>query len=353
MNLGEKIKQERKRLMIKQSDLARSSGITPGALSLIEGSKRTPSRMVLKRIARALSQSLGSFFLDEGTETVEKHGPSNVEILFNNLNIITEHDKQLIGKHIKELLEPEDYARKLRGDLGNIDEPIDPITAAQELGIKVSEDNFKGFAGALIKTERKYLILLAADLYRLKKNFVVSHELGHWYIPTHTNEKYICRLEDIEKYSEQNIIERRANKFAAEFLMPAIAFRRAIKGKALSLKTITNLAEYFRVSLQAAAIKFSEITRYSCAVILIDDGVIKWFSKSSSFPYFLEINRPPSKETLASKFFIKKPSSNTLKGKVPLSAWVRHDNERKRFVEESMYFSRYDSVLTLLIEKDG
>jgi|GEM_PF-787294 len=351
-NIGNKIKQERRRQMLKQRDLARAIGLTPGGLALIEKGMRSPSKEVLKKIASALGLPLGPFFLTDDEHETKGAGATEYQMLFNKPNRVTPHDLILIEKHIKETLEPEDYARKLRKDLGNMDGPIDSLSAARELGIKVSEDQFKGFAGALIRADKRFLILLAIDLYKLKKNFVIAHEIGHWYMHSQSDGQFMCRPEDIEKYTIQDSVERQANRFAAEFLMPVKAFKQVMKGAKPSLSTIISLADDFRVSIQAAAIRCVELTKFPCAIILTDTGIVKWFSKSPSFPYYLEKDRAPSENTLASRFFtMSSPPSEILRARVPLTAWVQAGGEKKKIlVEESMYFPTYQCALSLLVE---
>lgn len=351
MDIGSRIRGERKKKVLKQKELASLVGITPGALSLIEEGKRTPSKEVLKRIAKALGSPL-SFFLqpEEQHPQTESLMSKEIEMIFKKIRVLEQQDKELITKHLIEFNDPEDYARELRKAIGVEDQLIDPFQLAQDLGIKVKEDNFKGFDGALIKGGRKILILLNERMARNRKAFTVAHELGHWYIVEHKNKDYTCS--SIGRYNSNEVTEQEADRFAAEFLMPRRPFKKIMENKTLSLPSITDIADYFNVSIQAAAIKYTQLAKASCAVILTDSGIIKWFSKSYSFKYFININIPPSEKTLAKQFYIKSPKKNILKGCVPINAWVQIDKpERRYFHEESQYFCQYDSVLTLLLEE--
>lgn len=351
MDIGSKIRGERKRKLLKQKELASLVGITPGGLSLIEEGKRTPSKKVLKRIATALGSPL-SFFLqpDEEHPLTESLVSKDIEMIFKKFQTLEQQDKELIAKHLREFNEPEDYARELRKAIGVEDQLIDPFQIAQDLDIKVKEDSFKGFDGALIKSRRKILILLNERMARNRKAFVVAHELGHWYIVEHKNKDYTCNA--IGRYNSNEPSEQEADRFAAEFLMPRRIFQEIMKNKTPSLASITEIADYFSVSIQAAAIKYTQLVKISCAVILTESGIIKWFSKSYPFKYFINIKTPPSEKTLAHQFCIKSPQKNTLKGRVPINAWVQIDKMKRRFFhEESQYFSQYDSVLTLLLEE--
>lgn len=349
MYIGSKIRDERKRKLLKQKELASLVGITPGALSLIEEGKRTPSKEVLKKIAKAFGIPL-SFFLQPDEQYLQTYSliPKDIEMIFKKIQVLEQQDKELITKHLIEFNEPEDYARELRKAIGVEDQLIDPFQVAQDLGIKVKEDNFKGFDGALIKSGRKILILLNEGMARNRKAFTVAHELGHWYIVEHKNKDYTCSA--IGRYNSNEPTEQEADRFSAEFLMPRKVFQEIMKDKTFSLASITDIADYFNVSMQAAAIKYTQLAKASCAVILTESGIIKWFSKSYSFKYFINIKIPPSEKTLAQQFYIKSPKKNILEGRVSINAWVQIDKpERRSFHEESQYFSQYDSVLTLLL----
>ncbi len=349
MNIGSRIRDERKRKVLKQKELAIFSGITPGALSLIEEGKRIPSREVLMRIAKALGSPL-SFFVQPDKDNLRTSSTEAVEMTFKKLQLLEQQDKDLISKHLTEFNEPEDYVRELRKMLGIEEQLVDPFQVAENLGIKVREDHFKGFEGALIKSGRKVLILLNETLNRKRKAFVVAHELGHWYMVEHKDKDYTCTA--IGKYSSNELLEQEADRFAAELLMPRRIFQQIMEDKTPSLAAITDIADQFNVSMQAAAIKYTQLTGISCAVILTEAGIIKWFSKSYPFKYFINIKVPVPEKTLARQFYIKPIRKNILKGQIPIDAWVKTDKQRRRvFHEESQYFSQYDSVLTLLLEE--
>lgn len=358
--IGQKIKKTREQRLISQKQLASIIGLTPGGLSLIEKGERKPSKKILQAIARVLNLPFG-YFLLPGKGKREKERNQRAAIIFREFRSLTEQDKSLIKKHIQELDEPEDYARALRSELGYSDEPVIASLVAKELGIDIREDNFTGFTGALLSVELKYLILIKKDLSIRKRNFTIAHELGHWYIPYHSETKYFCQANDIFKYAAQNEVERQAQRFAAEFLMPTRAYKKKITGKKPSIEIIIELSNYFNVSIHAAAIKYVELTRYPCALILSDNGIKKWFFKSHLFTHFIELNKAPSENTIAYRLFNdlkiehnSELNSGTNPGphNVPTSAWLNIINNRKmELIEDSIYFPTYSTVLSLILEK--
>lgn len=62
MNLGEAIRNQRKNLKIKQSDLAKECQITPSYLSMIEKNKKEPNLSTLKKLSENLNLPLPVLF---------------------------------------------------------------------------------------------------------------------------------------------------------------------------------------------------------------------------------------------------------------------------------------------------
>lgn len=62
--LGEKIKELRMQKMYSQSEIAKELGVSPAMISYIENDEKTPSLLLLKRLAKLLEVSL-DYLLDE------------------------------------------------------------------------------------------------------------------------------------------------------------------------------------------------------------------------------------------------------------------------------------------------
>jgi Zn-dependent peptidase ImmA (M78 family) len=75
-------------------------------------------------------------------------------------------------------------------------------------------------SGMLFPAERRILVNAAESAAR--QRFTVAHELGHWVcqcLEGHVGPLY-CRAEDVGVGPEAKALEREANVFAAELLMP-------------------------------------------------------------------------------------------------------------------------------------
>lgn len=94
------------------------------------------------------------------------------------------------------------------------------------LGLRVEEADTGECSGLLYPTER--LILLNETEPRERKRFTLAHEVGHWVcqVSEGRGAPVMCRAADVEPGADRTL-EREANVFAAELLMPEDAVRSA------------------------------------------------------------------------------------------------------------------------------
>lgn len=130
-------------------------------------------------------------------------------------------------------------------------------------------------------------ILLAPGRSRGRQRFSIAHELGHYHIPTHRRKPTSwCGNDDmiaLPGFGKGD--EWEANDFATELLMPRRLFAEDARARDASFESILELASPARydVSVTAAALRFVELTRETCALICTENRTIKWVSKSEAF----------------------------------------------------------------------
>lgn len=122
-----------------------------------------------------------------------------------------------------------------------------PVGAIAEdlLGLHVSEADLDGVSGLLYAARRR--IVLNRDDPPARKRFTLAHELGHWICQCQDEPtvEVFCRAEDVTLDPAARSVEREANIFAAELLMPEPAVREAWDGDP------DNCATHFGVSGEA------------------------------------------------------------------------------------------------------
>ena len=74
----------------------------------------------------------------------------------------------------------------------------------------------------------------------------------------------------------RNKIEGEANTFASYLLMPLDDFRAQIKGRAIDIDVMTDLADRYAVSLTAAILKWMTITDKRAMIVVGKEGFIDW-----------------------------------------------------------------------------
>ena len=104
-----------------------------------------------------------------------------------------------------------------------------PVHAIAEdlLGLAVVEEELDGASGYLFPAERR--IVLNASEPETRRRFTLAHELGHWVCQCleGTTRPVYCRADDVGVEGDARLLEREANIFAANLVMPEDAVRAA------------------------------------------------------------------------------------------------------------------------------
>jgi hypothetical protein len=121
-----------------------------------------------------------------------------------------------------------------------------PVEAIAEdlLGLRVRESSDLECSGMLIPATREIVLSAAERSYPGRQRFTLAHEVGHWICHVahkETAAPVYCRAADVEPGADR-MLEREANIFAAELLMPPTAVRTAWPGD------VDSAAERFGVS---------------------------------------------------------------------------------------------------------
>ncbi len=130
--------------------------------------------------------------------------------------------------------------------------PVESI-AEDLLGLRIEEDDLGECSGMLIPAERLILVnaseATSGDTPTRRHRFTIAHELGHWICHAHGAESAptYCRSQDVSQDTDRTL-EREANVFGAELLMPEAAVREA----GVSCADRAEMAEHFGVSALAA-----------------------------------------------------------------------------------------------------
>ena len=114
--------------------------------------------------------------------------------------------------------------RRYRERFGGRDLPVPVVSLAEDLlGLNVERTELD-VSGMLLPAERR--ILVNATESELRQRFTIAHEVGHWVCQCVSGSAapFYCRPQDVSTAADR-ALEREANVFAAELLMPEDAVR--------------------------------------------------------------------------------------------------------------------------------
>ncbi|MBX3008331.1 MAG: ImmA/IrrE family metallo-endopeptidase [Melioribacteraceae bacterium] len=232
---------------------------------------------------------------------------------------------------------------------------LEELIYAENLFLKGEE--FEGCEGKIIFNDTIGIITINSSIKEAgQRNFVMAHELGHFLCDSRSkefNEGTItikCKFEDLNGINKAKR-EENANSFAGELLMPEEWFKNFVNKKGISKTLISETADYFKVSLSAAALNYSRIGHRECAVVLSKDGIIQWSSIHNEFKYqFIRAKEGVSKLSYTYDFFAGMPLPSS-EEEIPAEAWFNecyNINKQDRIFELNIPMQRYNAVLSLI-----
>ena len=241
------------------------------------------------------------------------------------------------------------HAKKLRGEMGVTKPPFLPTSAFEHLSVSFQERPLDSCLGMTIRVNGMIGVLVSSEIAESgRKVFTAAHELGHVVIPSHAKiDTFKCAERDFNILNTTGVkpLEREANEFAAEWLMPT-EFIKAYSRSELDFDVISDFAETFGVSLTAAAIRLVGITQQDMMLVVSENGFMKYSVRSKDFPYYLDFGKLPptyalraSKDGKSQREFMAVSSDNWFKGRQP---------ESDEVYECSIKLGSYGTVLTML-----
>lgn len=147
-------------------------------------------------------------------------------------------------------------ATEVRQNTGVTGPAFDPFDYAEKLGITVEQLEGMPIDGLLKCHNGKFVVHLKKEIFDLRKNFTLAHEIAHTFfygLLSHPNSFRGAVSSDPEE-------ERLCDAAAAELLMPFSIFRDDLLSEAeVSPQTLFWLVNRYRVSLQSVAIRAAEV----------------------------------------------------------------------------------------------
>ena len=238
--------------------------------------------------------------------------------------------------------------------------PVDPVGIAHRQGLVVEERPLpSGVYGALWKKGNRFGIIVSdACLTAGHWRFSVAHELGHY----HVDAMFPGATEMVESAggfhrNRESQLEREADWFASELLVPAEQLVSRIAGQPASIRTLESLAEEFQTSLTMMAIRYAELTDRATASVLSRDGRVEWVFCSrrlGEHDWSLTLRKrdpiPPDTVTLSLARDLPELSGGETRSAHGLACdWFDGAPPHLQVAEDAIEMGSYGRVLTLLV----
>lgn len=242
---------------------------------------------------------------------------------------------------------------------------VDPESIARASGLTISFGRYGlAFDGMLEHRSGHFHIYCNIDRVEQRASsrarFTLAHELGHYYIDEHRNALASGGVPphlSLCEFESKLDVEREADIFACDLLMPMPLFRERAEKEAKGLAGILNLAHRFGTSITSTAIRYVRSGVAPCAVIKWNNDGRAWQSLSA------ETYRQRFRRTISSVDDLPRgcPTAQALEGGVTggaifkagstASFWFQGISSDPRrdiiLIEEAMTLGRF-GVLTLL-----
>jgi len=242
-------------------------------------------------------------------------------------------------------------ARRAFGELGlqhPTEASIDAI--AYELGALVRDLPMSGAVGRLARYKDRAIISVSTSVtFEARRRWTVAHELGHLRLHRDQNQLQLVTDVSIEDFYDQGV-EREANVFASEFLMPSLLWSKHVDVAKPDLDIVKKLAADYRVSLQAAAIRFVQLCPERCALVYSANSRIQWFALCPGFGHWIDRNSPLDPYSLAYDYF-RDGRTPGRRETVSASAWLGGDRtytDDDELVEDCIVVPSQHATLSLL-----
>lgn len=240
---------------------------------------------------------------------------------------------------------------------------IDPQLIADKLNLNWRTNNYdQAFDGMLVCREGEFYLHLNLrendHIYKPRIRFTFAHEIGHYIIDEHRNALTKPGAKPHGSFplvSQDIMIEREADHFAACLLLPENRVRKDLHCKKFSATLIDEISKKYNVSTTAALLRFVALNHRPMMVVCCRNGAIAWHRETSDFPFTYPLyghkGQVPEKTSAGDYYY-----NNTKYQKAEIvfaGDWFKlnykNDLNRKLY-EYCYYFEAMNQVVSLIWE---
>lgn len=249
--------------------------------------------------------------------------------------------------------------KKLYNECGMYD-PLDLSIkeVIQSKNILVKEEPMDGSDGRIVPYQNGAIITVNNKIkYDSRKKFVLAHELGHFILHKNSKKMFFDNQDTLNRWYHDTygVLEKEANEFAAEFIMPSGIFKEECSGEVFDPEFLDYLSEGFEVSKTAALLRYVKHGNIPVCLVYCKDNKMQWFKRSEGFKYYLEFDydMPPPRSSVAYELFTK---GTIYRGKdrkqvIKKSTWFKvNKNYDSDFYEFCLFVPSYNYSISIIWE---
>lgn len=243
-------------------------------------------------------------------------------------------------------LSPESLLQSL-----GVEEPrdIDVEAIAYYVGLRVKRRCLKCCEAMITGKGNKGIISVVPGVMPQRERFSIAHELGHWAM--HRGETVACRSTDIGKFSKGNEVERAADQYAANLLMPWSLFKAECRGHhRLDLKALKAVSGMFKTSQTATLIRMIDSDVYPTAIMISHGtGGKKWHRAARGIPGYWFPKADLHSESFAFDLLHNANAvDQVFPRKIDADAWFDNWAAPKYQITEQSFRVQGEGVITIL-----
>jgi hypothetical protein len=219
---------------------------------------------------------------------------------------------------------------------------------AEYCGATIVYEPLDGCEARILGSGDRAIITVNANSPRPRQRFSAGHELGHW-MRDRGKLAFSCTDNNLVRDWGDDSPERRANRYAADLLLPRRLFEEAARGLPPTFESVRRLAVTFETSLTATAIRLAELGDAPAMIVCNDMQGRRWFYRTSLVPLWPLSKPGPNSEAarLLAGGFTRSGGPAT----VDADEWIDHAGASKyTLIEDSTRAGNV--VLSLLWWKD-
>ncbi|GHU12133.1 hypothetical protein AGMMS50225_19330 [Betaproteobacteria bacterium] len=219
--------------------------------------------------------------------------------------------------------------------------------------VPFNDDAFEGMLARDPADHEVWAIAYNGMVTPERQRFTIAHELGHFILHRGERQRFDCDKESVHTGIEGlRQIEREADDFASNLLMPGDLLRDWTSNQHVDLHVLSAIAQRFRVSFEALCIRFIKFTPLRAILVNWDNGFMKYeWRSNSAVRTRARIRRngdpaEPPPGTLAADASVEQEWDGA---QMSAAIWCPEEAQHMKLREFKHSYGARDRVLTLLL----